>query len=320
MFKTALTSLMLLIAAANCTQPARGESRPREAYQQLAAAYVEADAAGKQRWVEKLIERSNTAIRVYMPPTELARQQARNQQILDRATKGRELSAEGLLRLLGEVDRQEQAAIKHLSRDYAFLTAQNFHNNRAEFDKWTEAWEKLEYAWQLQGRPMNSQPELIGWLQQAPSRLALARATAPREAPSVVRTVPRRTGPPFRRSELEARIVGYNLALSRLMSQLQEQKNWTGVELARVAGELADLTTARHDLLLYWNLLPEQERRQMPALGSLDGVMSLLSSRTAQRRRQLEAGELPDAPRTAWELRRLDEVSRRLATLASDRS
>jgi hypothetical protein len=80
---------------------------------------------------------------------------------------------------------------------------------------------------------------------------------------------------------------------------------------------LSDLATARHDLSLYWGLLPAKTRARMTALAPIDGAISLLAARTSTRRRELETSPGEIGAREQWELRRLDDVSRRLATLAS---
>jgi hypothetical protein len=71
---------------------------------------------------------------------------------------------------------------------------------------------------------------------------------------------------------------------------------------------------------LYWGLLPAKTRARMTPLEPIDGAISLLAARTSTRRRELETSRGEIGAREQWELRRLDDVSKRLATLASSRS
>jgi hypothetical protein len=312
-----------LTALANELPAARDQGR----YRVAAQTYREANTAGKQRMIEHLLARSNAAASVTSSGADLQRVQDRNREILDRVAQGRELSDGGLLQLLAEVDSREQLAIAKLRRDFAYSTAQAFHDNRAEFDKWHDAWDRIEQRYQRDGRPLDWQQRMIDWLALASARqaqisiaqISIAQLRPSKSSPSVVpRPILPRRGPNIQQTELEARIAGYNLAVSRVFAELHEQKHWTVEELGRAAGELNDLTTTRHDLNLYWELLPAEAKAEATPLRPLDEVISLLAARTAQRRRELER-TAANSPRDAWELRRLDEVSRRLATLAAPR-
>jgi hypothetical protein len=316
-----LVGFALLVAAA--LPGAASEPRGGERYQAAAMSYQQADAADKRRFLEDLLSRSDAAAAVSASGAQLKHLRERNWAILDRAAQGRELSNGGLLELLAEVDDQEQRAIAKLRRDFAFSTAQAFHDNHAEFDKWHDAWERIESRYQLDGRPLAWQKRMIDWLALASARQAqvsIARLhTGTSTSRSLPRQIPSRGGANIQHSELESRIAGYNLAVSRLFSKLHTQEAWTVDDLGRAAAELADLSTTRHDLNLYWKLLPADSQARQSPLRSVDDVIPLLARRTAERRRELET-TAADSPRAAWELRRLDEVSRRLATLATPRS
>ncbi len=311
----------LLFAAA--LTGAASELQDGQRYQVAARSYQQADAAGKRRFLEDLLSRSDAAMAITASGAQLERLRDRNRAILDRATQGRELSDGGLLVLLAEVDDQEQRAIARLRRDFAFSTAQAFHDDRFEFDKWHDAWERIEDRYQQDGRPLAWQKRMIDWLALASARQAqvsIAKLHPGNRTPGVLpQKVPPRGGATIRHSELESRIAGYNLAVSRLFSELHTKGAWKVDGLGRAAAELADLSTTRHDLTLYWKLLPRDAQARQTPLRSLDDVIPLLARRTAERRRELEK-TAADSPRAAWELRRLDEVSRRLATLATPRS
>jgi hypothetical protein len=220
-----------------------------------------------------------------------------------------------------------------LQSDYAFATAGAFHENRAAFDQWNGAWLAIEREWLAAGRPFAWQPKMIAWLQRTGSRQAqlkkpaaprTARPAAPsftrRQAPPSIRAIPPRVRPRIQHDELQSRITGYNLALSRFISDLHARSTWNAEDLGHAANDLSDLAAARHDLTLYWGLLPGDLRDRTTPLEPIDPAISLLAARTSQRRRELEVSSAGTNSRSAWELRRLDEVSRRLATLAPPRS
>lgn len=321
-FLACWTTALVCVAAPLVPVAAEAQSEEKEGrYEQMAASYLLSDAAGKQQWLEHLLlNRADPACGIYMTADQLEQQRTRQRAILNRSAAGRELSPDGILRLLSEVDGQEQRAIAKLSRDYQFATAQAYHHDRGEFEKWNGAWDKIDDQWRAEGAPLSWQPKLITWLQRATEKQALASRLARRPAPIALRPIAPRTGPAIQHTELEARIAGYNLTLSRLISQLHSQSNWTAEELGHAANDLSDLATARHDLALYWGLLPASTRSRMTALQPIDGAISLLAARTSTLRRQLESSNGEPNSRSQWELRRLDDVSRRLATLAAARS
>lgn len=316
-----LVGIAVLLAAA----PSSSASEPQNGlrYQEAARDYRHSDASGKRQFLAGLMSRHDAASSVTTSGAELKRLRERNRAILDRAATGRELSDSGLLELLAEVDAQEQHAIAKLRRDFAFSTAQAFYDNRADFDKWHDAWERIESRYQQDGCPLALQKRMIDWLALASARqaqISVARLQlGGSRRGSLPERIPTQRKADIQHSELESRIAGYNLAVSRLFSELHSKRAWSVEDLGRAAGELADLATTRHDLNLYWNLLPRGSQARQTPLRSLDDVIPLLARRTAERRREL-VHMAADSPRAAWELRRLDEVSRRLATLATPRS
>jgi len=315
-----LVGLAVLLAAAQSVSASEPPSEQR--YQEAAGAYRQSDAAGKRKFIDDLVSRYDAASSVTMSGAKLKRLRERNRAILNRALEGRELSDGGLLQLLAEVDTQEQRAIAKLRRDFAFSTAQAFHDNRPEFDKWHDAWERIESRYQFDGRPLVLQNRMIDWLALASARqaqISIARLQpSSSKRVSVPPQIPPPRGPNIQHTELESRIAGYNLAVSRLFSELTTKQDWSVEDLGHATAELADLATTHHDLNLYWKLLPHQSQTRRTPLRSLDDVIPLLARRTTERRRELEQMSAA-SPRAAWELRQLDEVSRRLATLATPR-
>lgn len=141
--------------------------------------------SGEQQaaWLSRLFhQRSIPACRIAYPPAEVQRQVHRHQAVLERIAAGRQLKTEGLVRLLGEVDQQERAAIHRLWRDFEFSIAQTYHQHRGEFEKRMDARSKVLQGWYDAGRPWQQQPVLIRWLQaavaqqQTDPRLALPTA------------------------------------------------------------------------------------------------------------------------------------------------
>lgn len=152
----------------------------------LAAAVHQFERLDRQQqtaWLGTLfLQRSLPACRIAYPPAEVQRQQRRHQAVLERIAAGRQLKTEGLVRLLGEVDRQERAAIHRLWRDFEFSTAQAFHQQRGAFEKRMDARRAVLQRWHDAGQPWQQQPALIRWLQvavaqqQKDPRLALPAA------------------------------------------------------------------------------------------------------------------------------------------------
>ncbi len=313
----AMTVAMVVAVSVRASEPPANER-----YQNAARAYHSADSRGKLQFLESLLSRSDAACSVSMHGAPLERQRARNRAILSRAAEGRELTSGGLEELLAEVDEHEQRAIAKLLRDYTFSTAQAFHDNRVEFDRWMDAWERIERRYEQDERPLAWQPRMIDWLALATARQAqfsiarLGLEDAPRTAQPRTRAVPPRRGPSIQQAELEARITGYNLAAARLLSELHAQRTWSVEALGHAAAELGDLSMARHDLHLYWDLLPPSVQAHMTPLRPLENMISQLAAHASDRRRELEQTS-NESPRAAWELRRLNEISRRLATLST---
>ncbi len=288
-------------------------------YESLLVAYELADQATRYQWLEQLLTRSEYAARFSLTETELQTLRTRHRTILARVVAGDELTNHGVKQLIAEVDHHEQQAITRLSADFQYATAQAFHHNRAEFARWTTAWQRIDHAWRGQNQPLDWQPRIVDWLGRMSSRQQQA-ALAAQGDKTPIRPIAPHTGPKIQIDELRARIVGYNLAISRLVAELHSRSAWSTEDLGHAANELADLAAARHDLELYWSLLPPRQQTNLSKLEPLDGAIALLTARTSNRRQQLQKGTNESQDRTAWELRRLDEVSRRLATLASSRS
>lgn len=114
--------------------------------------------------------------------------------------------------------------------------------------------------------------------------------------------------------ELSARIKGFNLTIRTLEGELNEKEDWNAAQLESLADRFSVLVTRRGDLNLFRQAVPERQQQAIDQLVGLKGVFSLFAGHIAAARRQAEGLESDTERQT--ELKRLDEVSRRLAQLA----
>jgi hypothetical protein len=119
---------------------------------------------------------------------------------------------------------------------------------------------------------------------------------------------------------LAARIAGVNLALRTLEGELEEKHEWSADQLHGVLSRLDILMLRQKDLGLFRDLLPPRERAKAGAIESPRQALAGLAARIAEARSRLRGPEADggDAARPAA-LRRLDELSDRLAVLASEK-
>jgi hypothetical protein len=128
------------------------------------------------------------------------------------------------------------------------------------------------------------------------------------EAPAAVEVEP---------EELVARIRGCNLALRALEVELDEKGAWTAARLEPLVKRLERLALRRHDLQLFREVVPPQERSGLETLDSTKSVVSPLAVHIVEARSWASGaafkGSGEDRER---ELRRLNELSHRLAAVA----
>jgi hypothetical protein len=437
-----LTAGAIFVACLGAPLYAASESAHR--FQRASDDYARLDPAGQERWLADLFyKRSEPACWAYMNAEQMQRQTARQRAVLSRAQAGQRLSDAGLAKLLAEVDRQEQAAIKRLSRDFEIATSRTFHADRAQFEKWMNTWHAVQDRWDRAGRPWDHQPALIHWLQTAMAREQSIGTRASKftpDVPAVAKTLPAKkmplpaptdrspapravvhemrptptvakprtgaiaigkqptppstlkkplsethpmsatfeavalwrphsaadtlgraavrkvampsprqqaarivvppvtletaakpgpstsaktastTGPRVNLAELGARIAGYNLALTDLVSRLHDRQPWNAGQLDTAVDTLSDLAALHEDIELYWNLLPSDARERLRPVQPLGPAIALVGAKTSAARVLLEQAASDDpAAGAPTERRRLDHVSRRLAELATVR-
>ncbi len=157
------------------------------------------------------------------------------------------------------------------------------------------------------GKPSASKAEKAG-----------AEKTLPRKAEeSPVEKTPD-VGVEIRLDELAARINGCNLAFRAMEMDLDERGPWTAARLTPLVERLDVLALRRHDLELFRQAVPEKERALLAPLPDLKGVISQFAARIVEVRSQVSGSSFKgtDSERQA-ELRRLDDLSRRLAEAAA---
>lgn len=121
--------------------------------------------------------------------------------------------------------------------------------------------------------------------------------------------------------ELSARIAGANLALRALEAELDEQRPWNARRLRSLIDRLEILVVRSNDLATFRGLLSPQERALVGRLESPQPAISLLAARIFEARTHAAGPDFTGTPsRRRAELRRLDELSRRLAELAAQGS
>jgi hypothetical protein len=117
--------------------------------------------------------------------------------------------------------------------------------------------------------------------------------------------------------ELAVRIRGHNLALKELTGSLHEETPWSIERLSSALAELTDLADRRAQLSLYRDVVSAEEQKQAGDIASLDAAVALLGAKIfAHREQLLQAGQEETSP----EVGELNELSRRLALLASQRA
>ena len=196
----------------------------------------------------------------------------------------------------------------------------------------------------LDGVGQRRAKDFVGALPSPPARreplrralVADARLPSPSRSPSSISTflpkveeepVPRVAAVPsderstesigVKIDELSARIAGCNLAFRALESGLDEKGIWTAARLTPFLDRLEILTLRRNDLDLFRHVVPEEKRSSLRSLESSKIAISQVGARIFEARRRLFGPSFKgsDSERQA-ELRRLDELSQRLAELA----
>jgi hypothetical protein len=129
-----------------------------------------------------------------------------------------------------------------------------------------------------------------------------------RETPAAVEVEP---------EELAARIRGCNLALRALEVELDEKVAWTAERLEPLVKRLETLALRHHDLQLFREVVPQQERSGLETLASTRSAVSSLAVHIVAARNGASGAAFQGSEKDRQrELRRLTELSHRLAAAA----
>ncbi len=142
-----------------------------------------------------------------------------------------------------------------------------------------------------------------------------AMPVPPAAGPGTARTAATTAASRIDLTELDARIGGYNLGVSDVVSRLSSLKARDLEGLSGCVDSLAELATLRADLDLYWNLLPPGTQSRLRAPRSLHTAVSLAAAKSAAARKEFAHGGQAGDGRASVEERRLDRISRQLADI-----
>lgn len=123
-------------------------------------------------------------------------------------------------------------------------------------------------------------------------------------------------------ADLAARVLGVNSALRNLEAELDDAalspEQWDAQRLARLVDRLENLLQQQRDLQTYCQLVPQRQQFLVPRLGSGELAISQLGRRIFEARTRAAGPEFGGTEtQRRQELKRLDELSRRLARLAA---
>jgi len=154
---------------------------------------------------------------------------------------------------------------------------------------------------------------------------AAERFSLPREGvswPALLPEVPAEFVVEVDVADLAARILGVNSALRTLEAELEDSalapEECNAARLTEITDRLESLLRQRRDLAAYRQVVPSWRQFLVPQLASAERIFSLLGRRIFEARRHTAGPEFrgTEAMRRL-ELRRLEELSRRLARLAA---
>jgi hypothetical protein len=121
-------------------------------------------------------------------------------------------------------------------------------------------------------------------------------------------------------AELATRVAGNNLALRVLEAELDQDHPWDARRLGPLVDRLGILAMRRHDLAVFHELITPRERERVGSLDSPQAAIARLADRIVEARTHASGPHFigSEAQRRA-ELDQLDELSRQLAEMASQK-
>jgi len=132
------------------------------------AAYRKLDRDGQTRQIEHLLrDRTEQAALVAEGSKAALALQSRHDEIIQRVRDGKKLSDDGLNTLLDDAAAMQHQAVERLARRYRIAVYEAFRTQRYEYERFTEAWRRVEMLWQTAGSPADEQGKLIAWLSES---------------------------------------------------------------------------------------------------------------------------------------------------------
>ena len=119
--------------------------------------------------------------------------------------------------------------------------------------------------------------------------------------------------------ELAARIAGINLALRTLEAELDEKREWNADELDRILNRLDILVLRQKDLNLFRDLVTPAEQAKAGQIESPRQAITALAARIVAVRNRIRSSETGAETERQASLTQLDDLSDRLAALATEK-
>jgi hypothetical protein len=290
----------------------------------------------QRAWLQRLEDRAVRAAKLTLAPADAAQQQARIHVRLHQSV----ISWQILREVIEDTNQREKESIDRQVRRYRGLVFDAFHKQLDVYGQRQQAWLDTHLDWKLAGSRFEQQDKLIDWLELAirsvtpgaigpiPAKPYFDNAKNPAEAATTAGNVDSEPAAKaaakvsaadveIKADELAARIAGNNLALRALETELDEKGDWTAARLEPLADRLRILVIRRNDLRLFREAVAEDKRKTIEPLISTKSAAVQIAARITEARRQASNANFhgDNAERQA-ELKRLDELSRRLAELA----
>ena len=331
---TASIALVLAVPAAAGTADRAAAGAASSRYDRMIQQYESLPGDERAAWLDWLLtSRFQPACRATMDDRTYQHAVAEQRTIVRRAAAGDTLSNEQLREILEQLDRQQQSAIEHLSREYRYVTHQAVGTNPWEFQRRMQLSDAVKRLCAASPYPFEGQTKVIGWLRAAiieqrissrppmppvPDFDVVAR---PGLAAPVDTTEVRTSLNEFSRptaAELAPRIARYHASMNELKHRLFDPRVLDVDQLNAVVDQIARLGLTRIGLASDALALDSQARQRAGSIETLDDAITLARVKVSASRRQVlrVSGGEPNAPQ--WRtLKALGRVATRLDMLAT---
>jgi|GEM_PF-4275916 len=126
--------------------------------------YSQADWAEREAWLRALFDSTLPAAEAALELDPLREHRIRMAGILERARQGKQLSERGLVKLLQDLDRIENAAIQRLARQYRDVLRSAFPGSKHDAARRWQAWKSIARDWRAAGSRAEDRAKLVRWL------------------------------------------------------------------------------------------------------------------------------------------------------------